>query len=92
MKHIVKSLCLILLLIFTSCVLLPEEKSEHTKKIELFTEKTIHTEVRLSEIADSIFYIPLQSTNGNLLDKIRRPSRNIVFGNDRIFVNDGMLL
>lgn len=92
MKQIVKSLSLIVFMIFTSCVISPEEKSERTKKIELFTEKTIHTEVRLNEIADSIYYIPLQSTNGNLLDKIRRPSRNIVFGNDRIFVNDGMLL
>jgi phosphopantetheine adenylyltransferase len=48
--------------------------------------------MHLSEIADSVFYIPLHSEKGILLDNIRRPQRNIIVGNNRIFINDGKLL
>ena len=81
-------LIVLLLVLLTTCDK-NEQKSEGIKKIDVSSAFGQNDKVFLSEIADSISYIQLQSDSNCIIGDIRKPDKNIQFGLDRFFINDG---
>lgn len=74
-----------LFLVFISCQEIVPQK---TRTIDLRnTLKNEKSEI-LSLVADSIYYISLQTDSNILLDQIKKPWMNVQFSKDRIFICD----
>ena len=79
---------LILLQVAVSCNERSEEKGD-IKEIEISRAYDQDDKVFLSEVADSITYISLETDTSCFIKKIRNPDKNIQFAKDRLFISDG---
>lgn len=84
------SQCLIYLLILTSCLNRSQKSSERKiiEEINISDSYKVDKKGFLSEIADDISYVRLETDTNCLINKIRDPESNIQFCEDRIFIND----
>jgi hypothetical protein len=79
------------LFLFIACAKV-NDKQKHKfaiNEIDLSNAYSKSEKRNLSEIADSIIYIPLETDSSSIFGKINNPIENIQFANSRIFINDG---
>lgn len=69
-----------------------DTKKDEVDVIDLSNSFSNYEKKHLSEIADSIYYISLETDSNSLLDKIKNPLENVQFTSNRIFISDGKQL
>ncbi len=79
---------IIISFVAVSCNEKSREK-EDIKEINITGAYDRDDKVLLSEVADSISYIPLETDSSCFIGKIRDPDKNIQFADDRFFISDG---
>lgn len=86
-----KTLYLLIFILFSlaSCTKINHIKQVKGNEIDLGNAYFKNTKLKLSEIADSVYYIPLETDSNSVFGRIKNQIENIQITNSRIFVNDG---
>ena len=84
-----KLIIFIILLIAIESYIERDEEEGDIKEIDISSVYDKDDKVLLSEVADSISYISLETDSSCFIGKIRNPDKNIQFAKDRFFISDG---